>query len=363
MTFRDLSCLIYSNRIFLFKCARWSVGDGSATAASKPIVPEMPNLGRAYTTDTTIEALVGLLNANRRGILFVRDELTGWALAMNQYKGGKGADRQSWLSFWNGSPVTVDRKSKSEALFVRNPFVCVTGCLPPDVLGDLADERGREDGFIHRILFAMPDYLAPKWTDDAVSDEATTRYDEVIAKLRALEGVKVNDEGPFPQVLSFTPEGKALFVRFSNRLHTEMQAPEFPVGLRGPWSKLEGYGARLALVIHLARWVCGEATDEDADEVSMLSASALVEYFCSHAKQVYAQLRATKEDKEVAGAVAWIKNRGGRVTAREVVTYRVGGVKSTKEAKALLEMLVDRGYGEVTEGYKKSIIFTLFSEK
>jgi Protein of unknown function (DUF3987) len=201
------------------------------------------------------------------------------------------------------------------------------------------------------------------WTDEAVSDEARQGYDGVVQKLRAMEGVKVDGEGPFPQVLTFTAEGKQLFIRFSNSLHADMQAVTFPAGLRGPWSKLEGYGARLALIIHLARWVSGEAQSEDVDDISMLSASALIDYFCSHARRVYSHLHSTKEDKQVVGAIAWIKAQGGRVTAREVLRNHVGGVKTSRDAKDLLETLADRGYGEVSPGEKRSVVFTLFAEK
>src|SRR5262249_26989434 len=109
----------------------------------KPAEPQMPQL---FTTDSTTEALRELLGQDPRGLILVRDELTGWARSMDQYHSGKGGDRQAWLSFWAGAAVLLNRKGRKEPLYLTNPFVAVTGCLPPEVLAELADDRGREDG-------------------------------------------------------------------------------------------------------------------------------------------------------------------------------------------------------------------------
>ena len=82
----------------------------------------MPAYHQLYCTDATIEALAQALEQNPRGVLFLRDELAAWAKGMNQYKGGKGADREHWLSFWNGSPVLINRKSRAMASTSRIPL-------------------------------------------------------------------------------------------------------------------------------------------------------------------------------------------------------------------------------------------------
>ena len=57
--------------------------------------PEPPEpVGRTVVGDTTAEALFSVLEENPRGVLVSRDELTGWLRSMDQYKGGKGSDRQ-----------------------------------------------------------------------------------------------------------------------------------------------------------------------------------------------------------------------------------------------------------------------------
>jgi hypothetical protein len=79
----------------------WEVEKKSAHKSGEPAPeePEAPTMSRCVASDTTVEALVGILEDNPRGLLVYKDELTGWVRGMDQYKGGKGSDRQHWLSF------------------------------------------------------------------------------------------------------------------------------------------------------------------------------------------------------------------------------------------------------------------------
>ena len=320
-----------------------------APAADMPEKPQEPAFQQLFTTDATVEALAGVLEHHLRGVLFVRDELTAWARAMNQYKGGKGADRQTWLSFWNGATVIINRKARKEPIVLENPFVCVAGCLPPEVLGDLSDERGREDGFVHRILFACPTPCDLVWTEANIAQQGQDQYATVVERLYALQGDTSDPENQRPRILHLTPAGKAAFVEWATAHYAALNTPDLPPMLRGPWAKLEGYCARLALVLHLTRLVCDEVQQEDIDDISVLSAAALVDYFKSHARIVYAQLHASPEDKRTKAARQWIVRHGGEATVRDLYRYKVAGCTTHKDAEALLELLAGAGYGTLAD--------------
>ncbi|HEX3037278.1 MAG TPA: YfjI family protein [Thermodesulfobacteriota bacterium] len=335
---------------------KWKRDEGSSP---KPGKPEEPIMSQIITTDSTLEALAELLEQNPRGILFARDELTGWALSMDQYRGGKGADRQAWLSFWNGGQVIINRKNRKTPIVLDNPFVCVVGSLPPDVLNDLSDERGREDGFIHRILFAYPEPHPLAWTEDEISPESLDTLNEVFSKLIDLQPGIDEEGGDKPLILTFTPEGKKMWRAFINEHYAEQNNTPFPDNLCGPWAKMEGYAARLALILHVLRLACGETTEQNVDEFSMAGAADLIDYFKSHAERVYTHLKFSPEDKRILNAIAWIKRKGGTVTAREVQRYRVAEVKTSEGAKQFLELLNKRGYGTIEHGDKGSVVFKL----
>jgi hypothetical protein len=132
--------------------ANWKKAE-NADPADKP---KKPVMGRTYADDTTVERLADILNENPRGLLITKDELSGWLGGMNAYKqGGKGADRQFWLSAHTNQPIAVDRKSLDEPVIVARPFVSIVGGIQPEVLPDFGKERG--DGLIDRFVAAYPE--------------------------------------------------------------------------------------------------------------------------------------------------------------------------------------------------------------
>ena len=129
-----------------------------------------PRLKQILTTDTTIEALKDILAVNPNGIIFPADDLGGWARFIGQYKGGRGDDRQIWLSIWSSTQIVCNRKSSDEPIVINEPFVCITGGIQPDALPDVIDDS-REDGFSARILFSYPDPMPHgDWTEAAIAN-------------------------------------------------------------------------------------------------------------------------------------------------------------------------------------------------
>jgi hypothetical protein len=255
--------------------------------------PDKPTLGRSYADDTTVERLADILNENRRGVLIIKDELSGWLGSMNQYKqGGKGADRQFWLSVHTNQPVSVDRKSSDEPVIVPHPWVSVIGGIQPEVLPDFGKDRG--DGLIDRFIPVYPKPRVGRWTDDEISDHVRDEYAQTISSLYKLRHVN-DDEDPFPSRVPMTDEAKALFVAAYNRLHDELEAPGFPQRLRPAWGKLEAYLARVALILAMARVaeLGNQGRTGVAEAVSredMAGAIKLLAYFKNHVRRVYTGL-------------------------------------------------------------------------
>lgn len=317
----------------------------------KPKEPKKPVMASCYTTNVTVEALALLLRDNPRGLAILPDEATAWVRSLNQYKaGGKGADRDFYLSLWSGKPVKVDRRSLKEPIFVPHPCASLVGAIPPDLLGELTDEQGREDGFIHRVLFVYPDPKPGAWTEESISEEARKGYLKLFEALWELTPASDEAGRPEPQVVMFTLEGKHAWVRWITEHHQQASSPDFPEHLKGPWAKLEAYCARFALVIQIVRHVTGEADGEDVDEISVLSAAAIVEYLKTHTRRVYRRLRSTPDDRMVDAILKWAKAKGlSSFTARHLYTDEVAGIKDANKAESALRLLEDRGYGYVAE--------------
>jgi hypothetical protein len=85
-----------------------------------------------------------------------RARIAGAGGTASAYRGGRGGDRQAFLSLWAVAPIKVDRKGQ-ESIFITEPVVSVTGGVQPEMLGELAEAAGRRDGFLERILWSFPE--------------------------------------------------------------------------------------------------------------------------------------------------------------------------------------------------------------
>jgi hypothetical protein len=269
-----------------------------------------PTPPAVFVSDITTEALAGVLQQNPRGVALIRDELTSWVAGMDQYRAkGRGADRQFYLAAWAGEPVQVHRKNQEDGpVFVPHPFLGVVGGLPPDLLSRLRGERSVSDGFLDRILFAYPEpppAVGETWA--AVCDESRATWEETLTRLWALEPEDDGEGAKRPRFLRLDSSGRQAWVRFTRDLADEINRPDLSDCLRGPWSKLRSYGARLALVVHLLRLATGEAPAEDVDGESMGRAAALVRYFQGQARKVYCALEADREAAKAKRLLAWIQ--------------------------------------------------------
>lgn len=272
---------------------QWDVDKREAQKQSEPAPeePAAPTMARCVASDTTVEALVGILEDNPRGLLLHKDELAGWVRSMDQYKGGKGSDRQHWLSFWSCDEVVVDRKSRmGEPLIVAKPFVSLFGGIQPAMLGELG--AGAEDGLMDRFLFAYPKPRQVRFTEDEISPDTEARYTALYDKLADLPLATDEHGDPNPKPLKLSREAKALFAERVDDFGAQMLRPGFPSRLEGVWSKLRGHLARISLVLAVCRCVETDTKDERVEVGDIEAASKLLGYFAAHARRVYAELSA-----------------------------------------------------------------------
>ena len=284
--------------------------DAAKVGEPAPPPPQPPVMGRTVVEDTTVEALAVVLEGTPRGVMAVRDEIAGWVRSMDQYRaGGKGADRQFWLSAWSNSYVAVDRKSMSEPLILPRPFVSVFGSIQPAMLGELG--AGREDGLLDRFVFAFPDPVRSRWTDAEISAGARDAYAKLYGALREKHMPEDDHGDPEPIRVHLSPAAKPILVESINTHREEMEAIGFPARLKGPWSKLEAYLARLCLILAMTRAAdTGDA--ERVEDEDVLRAIVLVDYLKNHTRRVYVGLYGENPlDRLTEDLATFLKGCGG----------------------------------------------------
>lgn len=305
---------------------------------SIPEKPEPPMRERLFTSDATVEAIARILAENPHGILLFRDELTAWINAMNQYKGGRGSDRQFFLSVWSGSPGPVDRV-KSPPLWIPKPFLTIMGGMPPEELQSLHSSAAH-DGLLERILFSWPTYQKRRWTKATIDPEVEEQIlEEMWRMYNSKQAVQATAS---TRVFQMTTEAQDLFGVWFDKIQEEIEHPDTIPALKGFYGKLISYCARFALM-QAVIWHRCETDVVGIQEVK--EAIALAEYFKQGYIKIFGQIQQTDEDKTVIAIIKWAREKGLKeIKPLDLYRYTVAGTTNARTAKKNIELLVSAGF-------------------
>src|SRR5215208_5154678 len=308
--------------------------DARSAGETEPPPPPGPTMERTYADDTTVESLVGILEDNPRGVLIYKDELTGWVRGHDQYKaGGKGADRQHWLSVWSNQAIVVDRKSRQgDPTYVERPWVSLVGGIQPAMLPELGGSM--EDGLLDRFLFCYPMHSQTDLSDVEIGADTEGEYAGLYAKLSSLRMVQDEIGQETPNVVPMYSEARRLIKEVHDELGREAIEAGFPLRLQGVWAKMRGYLARISLILALSRSV--ERDEPEQVEVEdVKNAARIVVYFKAHARRVYGKLRATTPEDLLAGEIQdFVKDQEGEWSGSATELYEA---LEEREARGLPE--------------------------
>lgn len=289
-----------------------------------PAEPTEPICPRCRISDVTIEALAVTHLENPRGLTLDRDELSAWFGSFNQYRKGQGADVANWLEIHGGRSITIDRKTVTPGaprrIHVPRASVSICGTIQPDIFRrHLRKPEFLESGLVARLLLAIPPRRAKCWTENDIPEALEQTMQTLFDRLFDLQPESDELNNPRPRLVRLAPSAKALWISFYNEQAGEQA--ELSGDLAAAWSKLEGYAARLALVVHLVRWATGDRSivADQFDAESMRSGIALSRWFAHEARRAYGMLSESEEDRGQRQLVDLIRLRGGRITTRELM--------------------------------------------
>ncbi|MDA0834259.1 MAG: YfjI family protein [Planctomycetota bacterium] len=309
----------------------------------QPEPPIAPACKRYIVRDATLEALVPILAENPEGILSAPDELAGLLNSFNSYKGGKGGDKENYLSMHRADSIVNDRKIGRKIYHVPRAAVSICGTIQMSVFARFAtDPSFRECGLISRLLIVSPPPQKKQWTDRVVSDATLNDYSSLIDELLGLE-MPVDEEGNFfPLFMGMTTAAKSLWIEFYNSFADET-ANEEDEHIAGTFGKLEGQAARFALIFQLV----DDPHSTTVKPPAMRSAIALARWFAHEAKRVYESHSETDEEREQRQLIELIQRRGGEITARELTQYNRRYKGDSIAAELALLQLQKSGIGEL----------------
>ena len=311
-----------------------------------PMPPERPVLKRNVTADVTPEALASMLEGNPRGVLVARPELSAMIGGFGRYSGARMADAAVWLQLWDADTLIVDRKTGDKrTIFVRSAAVSVFGTIQPGTLERAFDSELREAGTLARFLFASPPSKPALWSNAELPEDVEREYANVVNALLSIP-LTLDDNGdPAPRFIPLSDEAKPAFVAW----HDEHARDTADAGgdLAASYSKIKGYCARFALILHLAAIAAGDA-EADRTRITLPSLRAairLAEWFKAQARRVCDRFAENEEDRDRRELAEWIERRGSSVTVRELTHGLRQYRNATDAAQAALDDLATAGFG------------------
>ena len=308
--------------------------------ADAQIEPQMPRLRQ---NDVTIEKVATLLaSASPKGLLMLRDELSGWLLGMSAYS---DAARPFWLEAYGGRPYRVERVKHPVPIEVPHLIVSWFGGTQPEKLAEMM--RDADDGLLARFAWFWPD---PVPFNFAAVTPNTDWATEAMDRLRLLEMAPGADpRAPLrPVFVPMVPAAQEHLVEFAR----QMQAAQADAGglMRSALGKARGLVLRLSLVFELLWW-CG--SDGMAPPPGVISERATLaalqmvdDYLIPMARRVYGDAAATVTDRDAATLARWIaKERPTEVHVRKLQReVRLPGLKDATAIHAAAKALLEAGW-------------------
>ena len=252
----------------------------SAKQREKHSLPEamkMPQRKCHVVVDSTVEALIGALRDNPRGVLIYKDEIDSLLSNFNRYN---GSDEGYFLSLFSGTPFKYSRKSSNEHIFLSNPYCSIIGSTQPGRLGEQFGGKRMMNGFSSRFLKVYPEIdEMPSWNDTAMPDGVLEEWERIIRKVVAVTP-STDQEGKATSIeLLFSQEAKLRVIQWKDEVNNKAYAETDSDAVRALCGKLETYLVRFCLVIQIMHGICGESGMDEIEPRTAELAIRLTEYF------------------------------------------------------------------------------------
>jgi len=309
------------------KCAAWDAE-----------TPTPPVCTRYLVNEATIEKVHVILKENPQGVLYLRDELSGWIAQLDRR--GRERDRAFYLETWDGdSDFTFDRVGRG-TVYARHLCLSVFGGLQPARLqGYLADAvtgGASDDGFMQRLqLLVWPD-VQPHWEEiDRLPDtRAEVRVEQILDRL-----LQISPEDPFRA--RFSAAAQERFSAWRKELEQQIRGGDLEPALESHLAKSRSLLPKLALLFHLAE----DGREEEIPLVQAQRAAQFCGYLESHARRVYGCV--TSKPLQLAASLGQ-KLRRGRLAngfrVCDVYLHGWPGLDTAERARVAIQVLVDAGW-------------------
>ena len=282
--------------------------------AETPIKPRCPHI---KVMDSTVAELQNVCCASIKGVLHVRDELSGWLEKLSA-KNSDG-DRAFFLETFGGRPYAVDRvKNDGQRVIIPHLLISILGSTQPAKLSK-AFVDSADDGLCSRFFFFWPQPTPYEPCDDF---DESLEIEHALKRLHSLELRPAGEEQDLAPVdLPLTASAKKLFDQWCKEITERGNAAE---GLMsGFLGKATGGVLRLALVFQHLDWAFYDEPKPPPSEITHQAIKRGIlfydEYAIAHAEKAFGDA-SRPEDELLAARFAKeiLKRKETCIKARDV---------------------------------------------
>ncbi|AOY59563.1 DUF3987 domain-containing protein [Desulfococcus multivorans] len=212
---------------------------------------KIPRARGYFSTDLTLEGLRADVSSpsGHGGQVVILDELSSFLTGQNQYKAGKGNDREMWLAIHDGKPGRASRAS--DAPFIKGARVSIFGGIQPGIWHQIfggKNSKALVDGTVQRFL---PTIKGPNFipiTDEDWDDYNCEAWKSTLKSAMTWADKRCSEQGWKPFNLTADEAGWDTFKAWANDI--KLVALSMPTELNPFVNKMPGHALRLAGAIH-----------------------------------------------------------------------------------------------------------------
>lgn len=312
--------------------------------------PDAPVEKLPYITKATWEGIAAMVGRDpEQGILWLCDELAGFFKSANQYRSGKGSDKEDLLECWSGNGAVVARASGT-IVNVGAVSLSIYGNIQPKVLAPFLGDGSDDNGTFARFDFVQQ---PPALTQITLG---LSRID-INPMLQALyENV---DSLPVME-FELDQEARELFVDYYNHCQ-KLRISHPKQGMRAMLGKAAEKVGRVATILHCIHAAhFGNKVSPKIPAKQVVAAIKWVEYTTQQALSINIEVSSPDAlESNLAKIISLAEQKGGAVTARDVtLTFNPQYRPTPQTVQEWFASLESMKYGEVTQK-GRSIRFSL----
>jgi len=317
---------------------------------NKGPMPDAPVEKFAYITKATWEGIAGMVGRSpSQGILWLCDELAGFFSSQNQYRSGKGSDKEDLLEAWSGNGAVIARAAGT-TVNVGAVSLSLYGNIQPKILAPLLGDGSDDNGTFARFDFVQQPPALTQITLGLPSINITPMLQALYEKM---------DANPVME-FDLEEDAKKLFVDYYN--HCQRLKFDHPKqGMRAMLGKAAEKVGRVATILHCIHAAHLKIEVSPKIPVSRVRAAIQwVEYTTQQALSINIEVCDPEAlESNLAKIISLAERKGGTVSVRDVSkSFTAKYRPSAQKIREWFTELATLNYGDITT-QGQSILFSL----